>query len=125
MTDVVMANAVGDSDAPQSSYADLGTSSNSEEVTYITTGVPKASRKTRVIDEDEPLVDTTAPLTLRSKKTARGKKKLHKKQQKDAAKASLINLPPELLHDVSFLFIVHNGSRLTEPISDIKLFDTE
>lgn len=70
----------------------------SHEISYITTGTRKASKKT--IDEDEPLIDTTAPLALRSKKTERAKKQRHKKQQKAAQKPALLNLPPELLQDI-------------------------
>jgi len=78
--------------------------SDAEEISIITTGSRKAARRDRVIDEDEPLVDTTADLTLRSKKTERAEKRLQKKQTK-AAKAkipiSLLDIPTELLQEIA------------------------
>ena len=73
---------------------------NDEEFTIITTGGRDVARKVKVIDEETPLVDTTAALTLRSKKTARAKRRHQKKQIVAAQKPSLLNLPPELLLDV-------------------------
>ena len=74
-----------------------------DEVSYISTGLRKASRKAKSIDEDEPLVDTTAALPLRSKKTLRLKRKIADKQMKAAQRppvTNLMDLPPELLQEV-------------------------
>ena len=74
-----------------------------EEVSYITTGSRKVSKKAKTVDEDEPLIDTTAALLLRSKKTERAQKRMVKKQQKAAerpAASNLLDLPPELLEEV-------------------------
>jgi hypothetical protein len=73
-----------------------------DEVSYITTGVRKPSRKSKPID-DEPLVDTTAALPLRSKKILRLKRKAVDKQKKAAQRppvTNLMDLPPELLQEV-------------------------
>lgn len=74
-----------------------------EEVSYISTGDRKAVRKNRIIDEEEPLIDTTEALPLRSKKIEREKRKLAKKQKKTAQRppvTNLLDLPPELLQEV-------------------------
>ena len=74
-----------------------------DEVSYITTGVRKPSRKAKPIDEDEPLVDTTVALPLRSKKILRLKRKADDKQKKAAQRppvTNLMDLPPELLQEV-------------------------
>lgn len=75
-----------------------------EDSTIITTGLRKTSKKALPpVDEDEPLVDTTAALKLHSKKTERAQKRLHKRQQKFVgrpAATSFLDLPPELLQEV-------------------------
>lgn len=76
-----------------------------DEVSYIIqTGVRRAVKHTnKALDEDEPLVDTTAPLQLRSKKTGRAQKRSEQKQRKAAARpvaTSLLDLPSELLQDI-------------------------
>ncbi|KAK5173068.1 uncharacterized protein LTR77_003190 [Saxophila tyrrhenica] len=78
--------------------------SDDQEISIITTGSRKASRRDRIIDEDEPLVDTTAKLTLKSKKTDRAKRRVEKKQKKVATSptpTSLLNLPAELLQEIA------------------------
>ncbi|KAK3720593.1 hypothetical protein LTR37_003642 [Vermiconidia calcicola] len=73
------------------------------EVSFISTGTEKHSRRGKIIDEDEPLIDTTAALTLRSKKTDRAQKRLQKRQQRAAARPaslSLLDLPPELVQEI-------------------------
>lgn len=75
----------------------------SDGVAYIATGVRKSSRKTRLLDEDEPLVDTTVALPLRSKKILRLKRKAVDKQKKAAQRpptTNMMDLPPELLQEV-------------------------
>lgn len=54
-------------------------------------------------EADEPLVDRTAALTLRSKKTERMQKRQHKRTQKGAdrpASCSLLDLPIEILFQI-------------------------
>ncbi len=79
----------------------------SADVTYLTTGVRKASRKGRFEDDEEPLVDNTVALPKRSKKTDRAQRRLVQKQQKAAERptaATLLDLPTELLeHVLGFL----------------------
>lgn len=55
-------------------------------------------------ENDEPLIDTTAALPLKSKKTQRMQKRMGKKTSKKQAAASsqpsLLSLPAELLHEI-------------------------
>ena len=74
-----------------------------DEISYINTDTRRLSRKPKVADDEEPLVDTTAALTLRSKKTLRLKRKRAVKQEKVAQRppvTNLLDLPPELLQEV-------------------------
>lgn len=74
-----------------------------EEISFITTGSRKAEKTTKLVDEDGPLVDTTAALILRSKKTERAQRRMRKKQKKAAERPAilaLLDLPPELLQEV-------------------------
>ena len=74
------------------------------------------------IDDDEPLVDTTAALPLHSKKTERMQKRLEKKSKKKPAPKpqSFLDLPSELLLDVltclrpSDLFRLQRVNRTTK-----------
>jgi len=50
------------------------TSTHTEEYTIVNTGARKPSRRQPFLDDDEPLIDTTAALQLNSKKTQRLKK---------------------------------------------------
>ena len=78
-------------------------SKSMDEVSYISTGLQKLPRKAKPIDEDEPLIDTTAALPIRSKKTLRLKRKTAVKQEKAAQRppvTNLMDLPPELLQEV-------------------------
>ncbi|KAM0426459.1 hypothetical protein ACHAPT_008150 [Fusarium lateritium] len=50
--------------------------------------------------DDEVLIDNTEALTLRSKRTDRQKKKLERKSKRQAAKADLLSLYPELLIEI-------------------------
>ena len=66
----------------------------------------KASRKAPIQDDDEPLVDLTEALALKSKKTDRKKKQQQKKLERIEKKRvksdvkSFLELPPELLEEV-------------------------
>ena len=74
-----------------------------EEVSYITTGRRKVSKKARSADVEEPLVDTTATLPLRSKKTGRAQKRLLDRQKKASQRpiaTTLLDLPPELVQEI-------------------------
>jgi hypothetical protein len=62
---------------------------------------PKRNTTTEPRDHEEPLVDTTAILTLRSKKTERMQKRLEKKSKKPTPKPqSFLDLPSELLLEI-------------------------
>lgn len=81
--------------------------SNIEEVSgaaiLITTGEKKVNRRVKAIDDDEPLVDTTAALPKRSKKTERATKRFMKRQQRLAQRrgpATLADLPAELFEEI-------------------------
>ncbi len=69
--------------------------------------VKKANRHPLHVDEEEPLVDTTAAIPLRSKRTERLQKRQQKRSKKNAAHSditSFLELPSELLLEVlSFL----------------------
>ncbi|GIZ38189.1 hypothetical protein CKM354_000161200 [Cercospora kikuchii] len=61
------------------------------------------SKKGAVVDEDEPLIDTTEQLALKSKKTDRAKKKQERKLKKVSVTSetkSFLELPRELLDEV-------------------------
>lgn len=51
-------------------------------------------------DDEEPLVDTTKALPLRSKRTERRQKKRHQKEEASKQHATLWDLPSELLLDI-------------------------
>lgn len=91
-------------DTPKSVDGDATNAPTStDEVTYITTASRKPPKNARIIDEDEPLIDTTLALPKKSKKTGRAQKRLEKKQQQAAHRpkaTSLLDLPPELLQDI-------------------------
>ena len=73
-----------------------------EEYTFVHTGRPKGKpKKTQVEDDDEPLIDHTAPLAKNSKKTKRLQKQQQKRQQKASSRIrNFLELPPELLQEV-------------------------
>ncbi|KAK4497227.1 hypothetical protein PRZ48_011677 [Zasmidium cellare] len=63
----------------------------------------KAARKPAAVDDDEPLVDTTESIPLKSKKTERMQKRQQKKLKKTTVTSetkSFLELPPELLQEV-------------------------
>lgn len=63
----------------------------------------KISKKNVIIDDDEPLIDTTEALPLKSKKTERMQKKLQQKLKRTTVQSdtkSFLDLPPELLQEV-------------------------
>lgn len=99
---VSLAGSPGTSEGLQSNAT-----TSSDEVTYISPVSRKLLKKTKLIDEDEPLIDTTVALPKRSKKTDRAAKRLERKNQKEIARpkaTSLLDLPTELLqHILSFL----------------------
>ncbi|KAF2482047.1 hypothetical protein BDY17DRAFT_300166 [Neohortaea acidophila] len=75
-----------------------------EEFTIVGGVVPRSSRKAKVQDDDEPLIDTTVAIPKRSKKTERAQRRLAQKQQKRPHTASLLDLPAELVeHILGFL----------------------
>ena len=57
---------------------------------------PEPDLKKEDDSEDEPLVDTTQSLPLRSKRTDRAQKRRQKKAEKAAARPNLMNIPAEL-----------------------------
>lgn len=75
--------------------------SNPDEEVYTILGTRKATKK--IINDDEPLVDTTEALQLKSKKTERMQKRQQKKLKKTLVQSdtkSFLELPHELLHEV-------------------------
>ena len=98
-------NIETDTKAPPNDVQGLESKSSkpTEEVSYITTGIRKSSRNSKPVDEDEPLIDTTIALPLRSKKILRLQRKAFDKQKKAASRppvTNLMDLPPELLQEV-------------------------
>lgn len=68
---------------------------------YSIVSTRKSSKK--IIDDDEPLIDTTEALQLKSKKTERLQKRQQKKLKKTTVQSdtkSFLELPHELLHEV-------------------------
>ncbi|SMQ55096.1 unnamed protein product [Zymoseptoria tritici ST99CH_3D7] len=69
----------------------------------VVTVVPSRKLPKKPINEDEPLIDTTQALPLRSKKTERLQKRNLKKLQRTKFPSSIksfLELPPELLEEV-------------------------
>ncbi|KAK1092810.1 hypothetical protein LTR48_003589 [Friedmanniomyces endolithicus] len=63
----------------------------------------KFGRKTAVVEDDEPLVDTTAAMAKNSKKTRRLQKQQQKRHQRAVARdrpESFLDLPAELLQEI-------------------------
>lgn len=78
-----------------------GPKASSEVYTLI--GPRKVAKKPAVVDDDEPLVDTTESIPLKSKKTERMQKRQQKKLKKTTVTSetkSFLELPPELLQEV-------------------------
>ncbi|EMD00307.1 hypothetical protein BAUCODRAFT_63068 [Baudoinia panamericana UAMH 10762] len=76
---------------------------SSEEYTIVQPTSRRPNKGIEVVDDDGPLVDTTAALAKNSKKTKRLQKQAQKRQQKVAARArphSYLDLPAELLQEV-------------------------
>lgn len=70
---------------------------------YTLIGPRKAAKKPAAVDDDEPLVDTTESIPLKSKKTERMQKRQQKKLKKTTVTSetkSFLELPPELLQEV-------------------------
>lgn len=97
-------DAMSVSTSPQSSVveAKVAVPKATSEV-YTLIGPRKAARKPAVVDDDEPLVDTTESIPLKSKKTERMQKRQQKKLKKTTVTSetkSFLELPPELLQEV-------------------------
>lgn len=76
---------------------------DNEEITFVGYGVRRPPRRSKAIEDEEPLIDTTVALPKKSKKTERAQKRLKQRQQKVAGKpkeTSLLDLPPELLETI-------------------------
>jgi hypothetical protein len=74
----------------------------------------------------EPLVDTTAPLPLRSKRTERRQKKRHQKEAASRQHATLWDLPSELILDILSLLRpsdIFKLSRVNHGLQDFILKD--
>jgi hypothetical protein len=85
------------------SLPDTGPVHGTDEFRIIHTATPKGKKKTISIDNDEPLVDTTAALAKNSKKTRRLGKQQLKRERKAAMRSrpqSFLDLPAELLHEI-------------------------
>ncbi|KAK0997446.1 hypothetical protein LTR54_009906 [Friedmanniomyces endolithicus] len=69
----------------------------------IVQSTQKLGRKTAVVEDDEPLVDTTAAMAKNSKKTRRLQKQQQKRLQRAVARdrpESFLDLPAELLQEI-------------------------
>jgi hypothetical protein len=124
-----MSTGSGDAATPSDSSQDPKDLSKLDElISYITPHQRKPTKKTRIIDEDEPLVDTTAALPLHSKKTERTKKRLERKQRKAAEQPSpttLLDLPPELLQEILGLLRPRDVLQLSMASQAVRAFVLE
>ena len=91
-----VANDQSAPDLPVSPQLQASFSTTSEDLAYVNISKKQSAKYTR-IDEDEPLIDTTAALTLHSKKTSRQTRRQTAKERKKALRPSLNSLPSELL----------------------------
>ena len=71
---------------------------------------------------DEPLVDTTAPLPLRSKRTQRQQKKRHQKEAASKQHATFWDLPSEIVLDIVRLLRPSDIFRLSRVHSGLRDF---
>lgn len=81
-------------------------SQNAEVESYTIVAPRKVTKKAAIANDDEPLIDLTEALDLKSKKISRKKKQQQKKLERFEQKRvksdikSFLELPPELLHEV-------------------------
>jgi len=77
-------------------------SAQAEEYTIVHTGQRRGkASKVAAEDDDEPLIDHTAPLAKNSKKTKRLLKQQGRRQKKASSKVhNFLELPAELLHEI-------------------------
>lgn len=80
-------------------------------------------RKNESIDVDEePLVDTTVAIPLKSKRTQRKQKKLQKKEKASKERATLLDLPSELFVDVLIRVMPRDVFTLSQVSKDLRDF---
>ena len=90
------------SSLPSEEYT-IAHSTPTEEYTIVQSSPWKSGKKPVAVDDDEPLIDTTAAIAKNSKRTKRQQKQQQKKQLKAAARArpeSFLDLPAELVQEV-------------------------
>ncbi|KAK3110456.1 hypothetical protein LTR53_015246 [Teratosphaeriaceae sp. CCFEE 6253] len=83
--------------------ASTTSSAPSEEYTFVHSTARAAGKKAVAVDDEEPLMDTTAAIAKNSKRTKRQLKLQQKRQQRAAVRArpeSFLDLPPELLQEI-------------------------
>lgn len=86
----------------------------------------KAARAKEATAEEEPLVDTTAALPLRSKRLERLQKKRHQKEAASKQHATIFDLPSEIILDILTLLRpsgIFNLSRVCHGLQDFILKD--
>jgi F-box domain len=87
----------------------------------------KAAIVEQISAEEEPLVDTTASLPLRSKRLERLQKKRHQKEAASKQHATFLDLPSELILDILSLLLpsdISNLSRITRGLQDFIIKET-
>ncbi|KAF2166278.1 hypothetical protein M409DRAFT_23470 [Zasmidium cellare ATCC 36951] len=103
-SDMAVDVATSVSNSTQSSDVEMkAVSPKAESEAYTLIGPRKAAKKPVAVDDDEPLVDTTESIPLKSKKTERMQKRQQKKLKKTTVTSetkSFLELPPELLQEV-------------------------
>jgi hypothetical protein len=75
-----------------------------------------------ILEDEEPLVDTTAAIPLRSKRTERRQKKRHLKETASKQHATLWDLPSELLLQILFLLKPSDIFRLSRANQALRNF---
>lgn len=115
--------------APPSETGSSTQKSDASEAVYAINSVPsggsrKARRAAFLNDDDEPLVDTTAALKLKSKKTERMQKRLQKpkKVKRKPETPSLLGLPAELLQEILQYLPISDIVRLNRTSKPLQSF---
>lgn len=93
--------ALNPSGVPEKPGSSVASNPEDEEV-YTIVGTNRKAYK-KIVDEDEPLVDTTEALEKKSRKTERMQKRQQRKLRKTTVQSdtkSFLELPHELLHEV-------------------------
>jgi hypothetical protein len=79
-------------------------------------------KKEAVNEAEEPLVDTTVAIPLKSKRTQRKQKRLRKKEKADKERTTLLDLPSELFMNVLIHLRPRDVLTLSQVSKDLKDF---